>query len=300
MKDKFSQKFYSTFFDEEAEKYGLNEAIIIQKIRSWLSYAKANDTNFYDGKYWVYNSINAWEKIFPWWSKSTIIRCLDNLEKMGVIVSGNYNKSAYDRTKWYSLSDELFDHSNINNCANSNSHNPFDQNEQINSLEMSKSTRTLKSTLESPLHNMSEVTVSSQELPNRKPISPLPLRIMNILREEGFEKQTIDFLGENYEKIKELASCNRFTTGKSIQAILRALGAIYEEEGHKLPITVPELIVAASRWLPDTDTLKKVGLAGWIEGRTWENTNSKCYKPESERERMKRLDAEFKEFEKRL
>ena len=44
-----------------------------------------------------------------------IARLLESLEKKGVIVSGNYNKAKYDRTKWYALNQEPSDLSKMTN-----------------------------------------------------------------------------------------------------------------------------------------------------------------------------------------
>ena len=94
-----------------ATEYGINAAIIIENMRFWISKNEANDTNFHDGRYWTYNSVKAFETLFPYMSISTISRTLKKLEEDGLIITGNYNKSSYDRTKWYAFTDkanELF------------------------------------------------------------------------------------------------------------------------------------------------------------------------------------------------
>jgi len=88
-----------------AKKYGIEESIIIENMAFWLKKNMANNKNFNDGKYWVYNSINAFHLLFPYMAIGKIKRCLSNLEDMGVLASNNYNKVAYDRTKWYSIID---------------------------------------------------------------------------------------------------------------------------------------------------------------------------------------------------
>lgn len=94
-------------FDIEiAEAYGLNEAIILNNIRFWVIHNEANGTNFHDGRYWTYNSMKAFEKLFPYMKPFAIRTALKTLEENGLIITGNYNKSSYDRTKWYALSDK--------------------------------------------------------------------------------------------------------------------------------------------------------------------------------------------------
>lgn len=94
-------------FDIEiAEAYGLNEAIILNNIRFWVIHNEANGTNFHDGRFWTYNSMKAFEKLFPYMKPFAIRTALKSLEENGLIITGNYNKSSYDRTKWYTLSDK--------------------------------------------------------------------------------------------------------------------------------------------------------------------------------------------------
>lgn len=78
---------------------GLNEAIVLQQIHYWLN----SSQNFFEEKYWVYNSVADWQKQFPFWSESTIKRVLLNLEKQQVVYTGNFNSDAWDKTKWYSI-----------------------------------------------------------------------------------------------------------------------------------------------------------------------------------------------------
>jgi len=91
-------------FDTEiAEKLGVNCAIIYSNLEFWCNHNKANNTNFHDGNYWTYNSVKAWKELLPYLGESAIKTALLKLEKQGYIKTGNYNKVAYDRTKWYSL-----------------------------------------------------------------------------------------------------------------------------------------------------------------------------------------------------
>ena len=76
---------------------------MIENLYFWIKKNKANEKHFHDGSYWTYNSIKAFEELFPFWSRRQIERILRNLENQGAIVTGNYNKSSYDRTKWYAL-----------------------------------------------------------------------------------------------------------------------------------------------------------------------------------------------------
>ena len=94
-----------SFNVEMAERYGINCSILAEHLYFWIKKNMANEVNCYDGRYWTYNSINAFEELFPYMTKNQIRNALIKLEKEGLIITGNYNKSAYDRTKWYAFTD---------------------------------------------------------------------------------------------------------------------------------------------------------------------------------------------------
>ena len=85
-----------------AKEIGLNEAIILQQMHYWTN----NSKHIYDGKKWIYNSYNEWQKQFPFWSVVTIKRAIYKLEEKNLVYVGNYNKAGFDKTKWYSVNYE--------------------------------------------------------------------------------------------------------------------------------------------------------------------------------------------------
>ncbi|MFC0297139.1 DnaD domain-containing protein [Geobacillus jurassicus] len=78
---------------------GLNESIVVQQLHYWLEKSE----NVHDGYKWVYNTYEDWREQFPFWSESTIRRIITKLEKIGIIVSANFNRSKIDKTKWYRI-----------------------------------------------------------------------------------------------------------------------------------------------------------------------------------------------------
>ena len=91
------------FSDEVALEVGINGAIILNHLHYWVKKNADNEMNYHDGYFWTYNSIAAYKKQFPFWSDRTIYRLLRELEVNGYVKTSNYNQSAYDRTKWYTL-----------------------------------------------------------------------------------------------------------------------------------------------------------------------------------------------------
>ena len=95
-------------FDTDiAALYGVDESIMIANLQFWIRKNEANGKHFHDGRFWTYNSIEAFTKLFPFWTARQIRRVLKSLEEKGVIVTGNYNTSAYDRTTWYAFGDSF-------------------------------------------------------------------------------------------------------------------------------------------------------------------------------------------------
>lgn len=91
-------------FDVEiAKEYGLKGAILLNHLWFWIEKNKANEVHYYDGTYWTYNSVKAFNKLFPYLSERQINNTLKTLKDKGIIQTGNYNKSAYDRTMWYAF-----------------------------------------------------------------------------------------------------------------------------------------------------------------------------------------------------
>lgn len=95
------------YFDEDVAKdVGVEEAIMFSNILYWVQKNKANkqeETHYHDGKWWTYNTIDAFVELFPFWSKRQIERILKNLVENDYIYKDSFNKNPYDRTTWYAV-----------------------------------------------------------------------------------------------------------------------------------------------------------------------------------------------------
>lgn len=89
-----------------ASIYGIEEAILIHNLHYWITENKANCRNFFDGRFWTFNSQRAYKDLFPYMSESKIKRAIANLIEKGIIMKGNHNENQYDRTNWYAFTDE--------------------------------------------------------------------------------------------------------------------------------------------------------------------------------------------------
>jgi hypothetical protein len=94
---------------EIAVLLGLKEAIIIQHFYYWITKNIANNKNEYEGTHWTYNSVGAFQELFPYLGKNQIASALKSLVDNGYLIEGNYNKSNYDRTKWYAFTDKTWE-----------------------------------------------------------------------------------------------------------------------------------------------------------------------------------------------
>lgn len=94
-----------TFDVEVALVVGIKAAILFQNIAFWCEHSAANNSNYHDGEYWTYASNKALQELFPYLSERQIRESIKKLLDNGLIKKGNYNKLAFDRTIWYSLTE---------------------------------------------------------------------------------------------------------------------------------------------------------------------------------------------------
>lgn len=90
-----------SFDPDIAQRVGVHAAVLYQNIVWWCAKNAANGHNQHDGHHWTYNSVRAWSELFPYMTPKQIRTSLERLEADGMILAGSYNKSAYDRTKWF-------------------------------------------------------------------------------------------------------------------------------------------------------------------------------------------------------
>lgn len=144
---------------ELAAVFGLNEAIVLQQINYWLNSKTAKTVN---GRKWIYNSYKQWrDDNFPFWSLATVRRAIESCEKKGLIITANYNKAGFDKTKWYSIDYDAVDRGMSKRCAQneqtscSNCADGVVQNEQTNTRDYTEITSET-TTASWPAHSAAE------------------------------------------------------------------------------------------------------------------------------------------------
>lgn len=98
-----SQVLTHSFSISVAQKVGVHGAIIMQHFAHWHILNWGNGKNYHDGRFWTFNSVKAYCSIFPYMTIKEIRGQLDRLERDQYIVSGNYNATQFNRTKWYAM-----------------------------------------------------------------------------------------------------------------------------------------------------------------------------------------------------
>ena len=83
-----------SFDEEEAQQYGVNEAIFLNSIRHWIRNDHGNVDP--DGIAWVDCSVDACVFLFPWWNPADIENIISILvDKEVIIISGSYPKGMF-------------------------------------------------------------------------------------------------------------------------------------------------------------------------------------------------------------
>lgn len=103
-----SQKhsLHHSFSVELAAKYGIPEAIIIHHFQYWIQFNANLKRNFFEGRYWSYQTLTEIAAHFDYFSFDQVKRILKKLEKKGVIIKGNFNKNKFDQTVWYAFKNQ--------------------------------------------------------------------------------------------------------------------------------------------------------------------------------------------------
>ena len=86
---------------------GVNAALVYNKILYYCEYHAAEGTNCHDGLHWSYNTHKGMAKQFKYLTPRQIRTALSKLIDKRLILVGNYNKFANDRTLWYAVNPDF-------------------------------------------------------------------------------------------------------------------------------------------------------------------------------------------------
>ena len=92
-----------------AEKYGIEEAILIEHLYFWIHKNRCLDEMLHNDRTWCYSSAKGFNKYVTYMSTQKIRRVLVGLEKRGFIYIDNFNKTAFNQTLWYAFTDSAIE-----------------------------------------------------------------------------------------------------------------------------------------------------------------------------------------------
>ena len=129
-----------SFNIEFAKRYGVDEAIMVKSFQFWIRLNKANKVNYHDKRYWTYNTNKSLSEYYSFWTEKQVRRIIESLVDKEILIKGNYNKIAYDRTIWYAFMNEdlyLSDNFHLEENANYEKVNTILPNGQMENTKKS-------------------------------------------------------------------------------------------------------------------------------------------------------------------
>ena len=89
-----------------AVEVGVNAAVVLENIAFWVRANRKAGRHKHDGKHWTYGSTRHFAELFDYLSEKQERGALDKLITCGYVETGNFNRSAYDRTRWFTLTEK--------------------------------------------------------------------------------------------------------------------------------------------------------------------------------------------------
>ena len=94
------------FSVQVAVEVGVNAAVVLENIAFWVRANRRAGRHLHDGKHWTYGSTRHFAELFDYLTEKQVRSALDKLITCGYVDTGNFNRSAYDRTRWFTLTEK--------------------------------------------------------------------------------------------------------------------------------------------------------------------------------------------------
>lgn len=163
-----------------AKKYGIIEAILINSFIFWTRTNAAKEENYHDERFWCYGTPQYFNKFFVYLTPRQIKYALKKLVDCNALVIGNFNKKGYDKTAWYSLSDNILFELNLNKSCLQPLQMLIEQNCPIDRTKLS--------------YGQDKIVLPIPDIkPDDKPIintTPLPTKPKDLKKVEAVKKVT--------------------------------------------------------------------------------------------------------------
>lgn len=89
-----------------AKTLGLNAAVIFNHIVYWLRINAAKGHNIKEGKVWMYEKQQEIADFLEYLSLDDVKKAMVKLIDSGLLIKGNFNSNPFDKTGWYTTSDQ--------------------------------------------------------------------------------------------------------------------------------------------------------------------------------------------------
>ena len=142
-----------------AEIYGIYSAIVLDNILYWVKENEKNNKNYYEGKYWTYNTIKEFSEHLSFMTQKQIRTTMIILREEGLIEVSNFNKTCC-RTNWYTVTEKAI---NIIN----NQDKSIQENFSANTQEDEECIIEGISDLSEIASEETNISVSNYEMPHR-------------------------------------------------------------------------------------------------------------------------------------
>lgn len=221
-----------------AIEFGIEAAILLDDFHFNICRNRANEKNFFDGRYWTYNSQKAYCELFPYLSRDQIRRTLKKLVDIGIIIKGNYNTNPYDRTSWYaftdsgwSLVDSYYFHipKSPNACGENNQCTLSENNQPIPSTISTNTNISLTSSHEdSDKDIVSDVNMSMPTSSKKKNVGAATDRLIADEREQLFEDLWVLYERKGNKQIAKKEFAKLELTKEDVIRIKKHIPAYFE------------------------------------------------------------------------
>ena len=222
---------YHSFDVDIAKEYGISESIFLCNIAFWVKQNTLNKNNYFEGRYWTYNSLSAYTGLFPYMSQSTIKRVIKHLKDEGLILTGNFNNDRFNHTNYYTITEKGL----------SIIQNPTNRKGQIEPIDSSN--------LDLPLFNNN---TDSTDINN----TDINIQIPLISPEEKLKLFFEEFWAVYPKKVKKKNAFKEFSKIKNVEELMPGIIADVErkkrskdwtkENGQYIPD--PERYIKYERW----------------------------------------------------
>ena len=97
---------HHSFSQDLAEKYGVEEAILIHHFQYWIKFNREAGKNLHDGKTWMFQTRKEMAAHLTYWNFDKVKYLCEKLVSLGVLETNNFNKKGFDKTLWYAFVNE--------------------------------------------------------------------------------------------------------------------------------------------------------------------------------------------------